>query len=179
MKKTNKAPKQQKKPKVIDGVTYSDRAEKIEKTSMRIMILGIIGMPLLWIFVSFGVAIAFLVIAFVAFGIHDSVTEADKFATPKDYERFKEQKKKAEEYNKKWDQQAKEAEAKKAAQPIKCPKCGSTQIHADKRGFSVGRAAVGTIATLGVGVVAGAIGKDKIIINCLNCGHKWQAGKTK
>lgn len=62
---------------------------------------------------------------------------------------------------------------------ITCPKCGSNQIVAGKRGFSLGKAIVGSAFTLGVGAVAGLAGKNKIVINCLNCGHKWKAGKKK
>lgn len=60
---------------------------------------------------------------------------------------------------------------------VSCPKCGSTQITANKKGVSVGKAVVGGILTGGAGVVAGALGSDKVIITCLKCGNKWQAGK--
>ena len=52
---------------------------------------------------------------------------------------------------------------------VKCPKCGSTQITAQKRGFSIGKALL--FAPLGFA------GSKKIIISCLKCGHQWQAGK--
>lgn len=66
-----------------------------------------------------------------------------------------------------------------AENQVTCPKCGSSQITAQKRGFKVGRA----VATgLGVGVagalLAGAAGKDKIIITCLQCGHEWRPGRS-
>ena len=62
---------------------------------------------------------------------------------------------------------------------IKCPFCNSTQISASKKGFSVGKAAVGAIALGGWGLLAGGIGKDKVIITCLNCGKSWEAGLHK
>lgn len=66
-----------------------------------------------------------------------------------------------------------------ANEPIRCPKCGSTQITAGNKGFSTGKAIVGDIVAGPVGLVAGNIGSKKTIITCLNCGHKWEAGKIK
>jgi len=60
---------------------------------------------------------------------------------------------------------------------ITCPRCGSTQISADKKGFSVGKAVAGVALAGGVGVVAGGIGAKKVIVTCLNCGKQWKAGK--
>lgn len=59
----------------------------------------------------------------------------------------------------------------------KCPKCGSTSISADKKGFGIGKAVVGAAVAGPVGLVAGNIGSKKVLITCLNCGHQWQAGK--
>lgn len=60
---------------------------------------------------------------------------------------------------------------------IRCPKCGSTQIMANKEGFNVGKAIVGSVVTLGVGAVAGLWGSNDLRLNCLNCGHRWQPKK--
>ena len=60
---------------------------------------------------------------------------------------------------------------------VKCPKCGSTQITANKKGFSLGKAAVGSAVVLPLGAVTGMIGKNKIYITCLKCGHSWKPGK--
>lgn len=68
---------------------------------------------------------------------------------------------------------------KKAGEPVKCPKCGSTQISADKKGYSVGKAVVGKALVGNVGLAAGAHGSDKVIVTCLKCGHQWKAGKAK
>jgi hypothetical protein len=58
-----------------------------------------------------------------------------------------------------------------------CPRCGSTTLTAQKRGFKVGRAIVGTLAAGGLGgIVAGAAGKNKIVITCLKCGKEWRPG---
>ena len=68
---------------------------------------------------------------------------------------------------------------------IKCPKCGSTSITGQKKGYGVvkgglGAAALGA-ATGGIGVIvglgAGNIGSKKVQCTCMNCGYKFKAGK--
>ncbi|WP_289055200.1 zinc-ribbon domain-containing protein [Carboxylicivirga marina] len=56
---------------------------------------------------------------------------------------------------------------------IKCPKCKSTQLTSNKKGFSLGNAVVGGVLTGGVGLLGGFVGSNKIIITCLKCGKKW------
>ncbi len=58
---------------------------------------------------------------------------------------------------------------------VYCPKCYSTDITANKKGFSLGKAAAGSL--IAGGVLLGAVGKNKIEVTCLKCGHKWKAGK--
>ncbi|WP_159467781.1 hypothetical protein [Dyadobacter sp. 3J3] len=57
--------------------------------------------------------------------------------------------------------------------PIKCPKCSSTQISSQQKGYSTGKAAAGVILTGGVGLLAGLHGSSDINVFCLNCGNKW------
>lgn len=59
---------------------------------------------------------------------------------------------------------------------IHCPRCGSTQITANKKGFSGKKAAAGVLATGGIGLLAGTIGSAKILITCLNCGCQFKPG---
>lgn len=61
----------------------------------------------------------------------------------------------------------------------RCPRCGSTSLTSQKKGFRMGRAVVGSVASLGVGALAGAAGSRKIDITCLNCGKKFKPGKGK
>lgn len=70
---------------------------------------------------------------------------------------------------------------------LKCPKCGSTSITGQKKGYGVvkgglGAAALGTM-TGGVGVIvglgAGNIGRNKVKCTCMNCGYKFKAGKKQ
>lgn len=60
---------------------------------------------------------------------------------------------------------------------MKCAKCKSDQIVANKKGFGLGKAVVGGLLTGGVGLLAGCIGANKVKVTCLNCGHSWEAGK--
>lgn len=60
-----------------------------------------------------------------------------------------------------------------------CPKCGSTFISANQKGFGVGKAVIGAAVAGPIGLVAGNAGAKKVFITCLNCGHRWQAGKAK
>lgn len=62
-------------------------------------------------------------------------------------------------------------------QQIKCPKCNSANISANKKGFGVGKAAAGAVLLGPVGLLGGFMGSDKVIITCLNCGHSWEPGK--
>lgn len=55
-----------------------------------------------------------------------------------------------------------------------CPKCASTDIATNKRGFSIGKAIVGSMFSLGTGFLAGAVGSNKIQCTCLKCGHTWK-----
>lgn len=43
-----------------------------------------------------------------------------------------------------------------------CPKCNSTEIHAEKRGWSF---------------LTGMIGSRKIYLTCLSCGHRFKPGQ--
>ena len=60
---------------------------------------------------------------------------------------------------------------------IKCPKCGSTQLTTDKKGFSGGKAVAGAVLTGGIGLLAGTIGSNKVIITCLKCGNQFKPGE--
>lgn len=58
-----------------------------------------------------------------------------------------------------------------------CPKCGSTHLTANKKGFGIGKAAVGGLALGPWGLLAGGIGKNKVKVTCLKCGYQFTAGR--
>ena len=58
--------------------------------------------------------------------------------------------------------------------PLRCPRCRSTYITANKKGFGLGKALVGGVLTGGVGLLAGFIGSGKVKCTCLKCGHEWK-----
>mgnify|MGYP000995342025 CR=1 FL=1 len=61
---------------------------------------------------------------------------------------------------------------------VSCPKCGSTQVSGSEKGYGLGKAAVGGVVTGSpIGLLGGLIGSKKAMVNCLNCGHRWEAGK--
>lgn len=60
---------------------------------------------------------------------------------------------------------------------LKCLRCGSTQLHAGSKGFGLGKAAIGGITIGPLGLLGGLVGHKKVMITCLSCGYKWQAGK--
>jgi hypothetical protein len=61
-------------------------------------------------------------------------------------------------------------------QPLRCPHCGSTHLVANRKGFSLTKAALGILAIGPVGGLAGAHGAGDIIITCLACGQKCAPG---
>jgi len=57
---------------------------------------------------------------------------------------------------------------------IICDKCKSTNIIVKKRGISVSSAIGGSLVFGPLGTLAGLIGKNDIVLQCLNCGYKWE-----
>ena len=55
-----------------------------------------------------------------------------------------------------------------------CPRCNSTQITFNKKGFGLGKAVVGGALTGGIGLLAGFVGSDKVVATCVSCGHTWK-----
>lgn len=59
-----------------------------------------------------------------------------------------------------------------------CPRCKSTSLSAQKKGFGIGKAVIGASLTCSaLGLVGGNIGACKINVTCLNCGKRFKAGK--
>ena len=60
---------------------------------------------------------------------------------------------------------------------LRCPKCNSTQLTSNKKGFGLGKAAIGGIIAGPIGLLGGFTGNQKVRITCLKCGYYWTAGK--
>ena len=57
---------------------------------------------------------------------------------------------------------------------VTCPRCHSTSITAQKKGYSVSAGVVGELFVGLPGLLLGAAGRNDIVVTCLNCGHKWK-----
>lgn len=73
--------------------------------------------------------------------------------------------------------EAKRKKELEASGQVYCPKCLSTSISANQKGFGFVRGALGANLGLDVGLIAGGIGSKKVICTCLKCGYQWKAGK--
>lgn len=56
----------------------------------------------------------------------------------------------------------------------KCPKCGSTSLSGNKKGYGIGKGVIGAYIVGPIGLVAGNIGAKKVIVTCLKCGHRFK-----
>ncbi len=63
------------------------------------------------------------------------------------------------------------------AHAVRCGKCGSDQISADRKGFGLWKAVAGGLLTGGIGLLAGFLGSRKVILTCIRCGAQWSAGR--
>ena len=70
-------------------------------------------------------------------------------------------------------QNSSQLDQQKSTEPLKCPRCGSTQIHVDKKGFDAGNACCGAILLGPLGILCGAGGANKLRKTCLNCKKTW------
>lgn len=64
--------------------------------------------------------------------------------------------------------------SKKEPDMVHCPKCNSVQITANKKGFGVTKAIGGGLLLGPIGGLFGLVGRKKIYLSCLNCGHNWK-----
>jgi len=54
-----------------------------------------------------------------------------------------------------------------------CPKCGSKNIHIEKRGFDAGGACCGALLVGPFGLLCGQSGANKLEKTCLSCNKKF------
>lgn len=64
--------------------------------------------------------------------------------------------------------------AKHEEEPVRCPRCQSTQLTANQKGYGLGKGVAGGLLLGPVGLLGGFIGSKKVVITCLKCGHQWK-----
>ena len=66
---------------------------------------------------------------------------------------------------------------------MRCPKCGCTSLSGNKKGYGAVKGVGGALAGaalagpvgLALGAGAGNVGRKKVVVTCMRCGHKWKA----
>lgn len=66
-----------------------------------------------------------------------------------------------------------ELRERKVETTLHCPKCGSTDVHMEKRGYSIKKGLVGGFLLGPIGLLAGAHKRNKLRYTCLSCNHQW------
>lgn len=161
------------------------------KLSVNASFINHLNTGLLWLLIfcslvvtfSFEDGFAMAILMFIVFGffllVIRAILEPKKFKTEEDYKLHKLIAwQKEQEKIKKWKEEQALAQAHPSQPaPLTCPKCGSQQLHSDRRGFKTGRAVGVGLLTFGIGgIVAGASGMNSIVLTCMHCGHSWKAG---
>lgn len=57
---------------------------------------------------------------------------------------------------------------------MKCPRCGSTSLSGNKKGYGIGKGVVGAALLGPIGLIAGNIGSSKVMVTCMKCGYKFR-----
>ncbi len=61
---------------------------------------------------------------------------------------------------------------------IVCPRCHSTNVRTGKKGFGLGKAAIGGLILGPVGLLGGFIGQNQLKFTCIQCGNTWSPSQT-
>ncbi|MEH7505098.1 TerD family protein [Neobacillus drentensis] len=61
---------------------------------------------------------------------------------------------------------------------IICPRCHSANVRTGKKGFGLGKAAIGGLILGPVGLLGGFIGKNQLKFSCNSCGNSWSPSQT-
>ncbi|WP_213140468.1 TerD family protein [Neobacillus citreus] len=61
---------------------------------------------------------------------------------------------------------------------IVCPRCHSSNVRTGKKGFGLGKAAIGGLILGPVGLLGGFIGHNQLKFTCNSCGSNWSPSQT-
>ena len=61
-------------------------------------------------------------------------------------------------------------EKSKTEYGVKCPRCGSTNVHVDRKGYDWGSGFFGGICLGPIGLLCGGMDSNRLMAQCLNCG---------
>ncbi|WHY88287.1 TerD family protein [Neobacillus novalis] len=61
---------------------------------------------------------------------------------------------------------------------IICPRCHSSNVRTGKKGFGLGKAAIGGLILGPVGLLGGFIGQNQLKLTCNSCGNTWSPSQT-
>lgn len=64
------------------------------------------------------------------------------------------------------------------ASDMTCPRCHSDYVTSGKKGFGIGKAAIGGLVLGPVGLLGGFLGSNKIEFRCNSCQYKWSLDQT-
>lgn len=56
---------------------------------------------------------------------------------------------------------------------VTCPRCNSSKIHVDKKGFDYNDACCGAVCLGPIGLLCGGTDSNKLMGTCMNCGKKF------
>lgn len=65
-----------------------------------------------------------------------------------------------------------------AAGDLTCPRCHSDYVTSGKKGFGIGKAAIGGLVLGPVGLLGGFLGSNKMEFRCNSCQFKWSLDQT-
>lgn len=67
-----------------------------------------------------------------------------------------------------------ELQRKQYDKMMKCPRCGSTSLSGNKKGYGIGKGVIGAAVFGPLGLIAGNLGAGDVVVTCMKCGHKFK-----